>query len=57
MNLKSDGQLLDEYLQTGEESRFTELVGRHTPMILRVCLRTTNNSQYTQDAVQAVLLT
>ena len=56
-NLKSDGQLLDEYLRTGEEARFTELVGRHTPMILTVCLRTTGNPQHTQDAVQAVLLT
>ena len=57
LNLKNDGQLLDEYLQTGDETLFEELVVRHRGMIFSVCLRLTRNEQDTADAAQAVLLT
>ncbi len=55
--LKSDGQLLNEYLRGGQESSFEELVERHMPMVLGVCLRTIRNEHDAEDIAQAVFLT
>ena len=52
----SDGQLLDCYVQGGDEAAFEALVRRHGPMVLGVCRRILRDSHEVEDAFQATFL-
>lgn len=54
---QNDGELLKEFAETGREEPFTELVRRHSPMVLGVCRRAAGNEPDAEDAAQAVFLT
>ncbi len=50
----SDGALLERFLTAHDEAAFESLVGRHAPMVLRVCLATLADPADVDDAFQAV---
>jgi RNA polymerase sigma factor (sigma-70 family) len=52
----SDGQLLEQYLQSREEDAFAALVQRHGPMVWGVCRRVVASYQDAEDAFQATFL-
>ncbi|HZU39358.1 MAG TPA: sigma-70 family RNA polymerase sigma factor [Gemmataceae bacterium] len=52
----ADGQLLEEFAARHSETAFTTLVGRHGPMVLRVCQRVLRQEQDAEDAFQATFL-
>jgi RNA polymerase sigma factor (sigma-70 family) len=51
-----DGQLLERYLATGDESAFEALVDRHGPMVLGLCRRMLRDPRDIEDAFQATFL-
>ena len=50
----NDGALLERFLTAHDEAAFESLVGRHGPMVLRVCLATLADPTDVDDAFQAV---
>jgi RNA polymerase sigma factor (sigma-70 family) len=52
----SDGALLERFLAARDEAAFESLVGRHGPMVLRVCLATLTDPTDVDDAFQAVFV-
>lgn len=52
----SDAALLERFLTARDEAAFESLVGRHGPMVLRVCLATLADPTDVDDAFQAVFL-
>src|SRR5688572_5361744 len=52
----TDRQLLDDFAARRDETAFAALVGRHGPMVLRVCRRVLNHEQDAEDAFQATFL-
>jgi RNA polymerase sigma factor (sigma-70 family) len=52
----SDDQLLDRFARQGDGEAFAALVGRHGPMVLRVCRRVLRNQHAADDAFQATFL-
>ena len=50
----SDVALLERFLTAHDEAAFESLVGRHAPMVLRVCLATLADPTDVDDAFQAV---
>jgi RNA polymerase sigma factor (sigma-70 family) len=52
----SDGELLEQYLASRDESAFTALVERHGPMVLGVCQRVLHDMHEAEDAFQATFL-
>ncbi len=55
--MKNDGELLNEFISSGKEASFEELVRRHGGMVLAVCRSTIGNEHDAEDAAQAVFLT
>src|SRR5262245_64246715 len=53
---QSDGELVTQYLAEGREATFAALVGRHGPMVYRVCWRVLQHPQDCEDAFQATFL-
>jgi RNA polymerase sigma factor (sigma-70 family) len=52
----SDGELLQQFLDTRDEAPFVALIRRHGAMVFGVCQRTLANAQDTEDAFQATFL-
>ncbi len=56
----SDRQLLERFADAGHEpdgqAAFAALVGRHGPMVLRICRQLLGDAQHAEDAFQAVFL-
>jgi RNA polymerase sigma factor (sigma-70 family) len=52
----SEAQLLERYLDRGDEAAFEAILHRHGPMVLGVCRRTLSNPHDVQDAFQATFL-
>ncbi len=53
---KSADQLLSEFVQSGNEASFEEIVRRYAGMVYSVCYRVAMNSHDAEDATQAVFL-
>jgi RNA polymerase sigma factor (sigma-70 family) len=53
---RTDGQLLESYILSREETAFTALVHRHGPMVWGVCRRVLRGHQDAEDAFQATFL-
>jgi RNA polymerase sigma factor (sigma-70 family) len=51
-----DGQLLERYLTSGDETAFEALVDRHGPMVLGLCRRMLRDPRDIEDAFQATFL-
>src|SRR5262245_54186009 len=49
-------QLLEEYIRTGSQNAFRQIVLRHGEMVIRVCLRSLAHVQDAEDAAQVVFL-
>src|SRR5262249_23652727 len=52
----SDGQLLERFASTSDESAFGALVERHGPMVFRLCRQVIGDEHEAQDAAQATFL-
>jgi RNA polymerase sigma factor (sigma-70 family) len=52
----TDRDLLQRYALEGDESAFAVLLGRHGPMVLRVCRGVLENEHDAEDAFQAAFL-
>jgi RNA polymerase sigma factor (sigma-70 family) len=51
-----DGQLLERYLASGDETAFEALVNRHGPMVLGLCRRMLRDPRDIEDAFQGTFL-
>src|SRR5215470_7382702 len=47
---------LEEYIRTGSQDAFRQIVIRHGEMVIRTCLRTLGHVQDAEDAAQSVFL-
>jgi RNA polymerase sigma factor (sigma-70 family) len=56
MKTKTDSQLLSEFVNSGTERAFEELVARHGRMVYAVCLRTLGKEHEAAEAAQAVFI-
>jgi len=53
---RSDGQLLESFIEENDHGAFAVLVHRHAPMVFGVCRRILAHTQDADDAFQATLL-
>jgi RNA polymerase sigma factor (sigma-70 family) len=54
---RSPQELLSEFVQTGRQEPFEEIVRRYAGMVYHTCLQVTKDSHDAEDATQAVFLT
>jgi RNA polymerase sigma factor (sigma-70 family) len=55
-DLDTDAALLDRFARRRDETAFAQLVGRHGPMVLRLCRRVLGDAHAADDAFQATFL-
>ena len=55
--MRSDNELLEQFLKHQDSESFAHLIERHGPMILGVCRRMLGNQADAEDAFQATFLT
>ncbi len=53
---KTDGQLLEQFLEENRQSAFEELIKRHETLVMGVCLRVLENTHDANDAAQTAFL-
>src|SRR5580698_10393116 len=53
---RTDGQLLESFIDQKDEVAFEALIHRHGPMVLGVCRRILRNHHAAEDAFQATFL-
>jgi DNA-directed RNA polymerase specialized sigma24 family protein len=53
---KTDGQLLESYIDNRDEAAFEALLRRHAPMVMGVCRHVVGNHHDAEDAFQATFL-
>ena len=56
LQMSSDDELLDRFLDGHDEQAFADIVERHGPMVMGVCQRILNHRQSAEDAFQATFL-
>jgi RNA polymerase sigma factor (sigma-70 family) len=56
MGDQSDGELVERFLASRDDTVFEVIVRRHGPMIFRVCWRVLQDEQEAEDALQATFL-
>jgi RNA polymerase sigma factor (sigma-70 family) len=56
MQTKTDGELLEAFVERGEEAAFAELFSRYNKMVYRKCARILRDNHAAEDATQAVFL-
>jgi RNA polymerase sigma factor (sigma-70 family) len=54
--MRTDADILADYLASGSEPAFAELVARHGPMIYRTCLRRLGDLHEAEDAAQTAFM-
>ena len=54
--LISDTDLLGDYLATGDADSFTQIVKRHSALVMGVCKRATGNVHDAEDAFQSTFM-
>jgi RNA polymerase sigma-70 factor (ECF subfamily) len=52
----TDGQLLERFIAARDEAAFAAIMGRHGPMVRRVCRRVLPSHDDAEDAFQATFL-
>src|ERR1700730_10850243 len=53
---RTDGELLESFINQKDEAAFEALLRRHGPMVLAVCRRVVRNHHDAEDAFQATFL-
>lgn len=52
----TDAELLDRYARSADEAAFSEIVRRHSPLVLAITRRRMGNSGFAEDAAQQVFI-
>src|SRR5687768_8611092 len=57
LDSRTPAELLQEFVETGRQAPFEELVRRYAGMVFHTCVQVTKNAHDAEDVTQAVFLT